>query len=536
MRRGVVGLLLGLIARISLVVAPVALLALFQFQFLAYHGRFVTDWHRLAVLIDLTILWSLWPRIVRRVDDHERPIIRKALRCVGVLSAATVMALLVLIATFPGEALHDRVPPFALRTWLVEGDVDPLDRTLNSVWSNRLVLAGFDIVDHVKLDDSKLAAMPIMGSLRGRDLSGAVLIGANLPKVDFTGAILDGADFTSANLQEAKFTCADITESVPIIGKRCAEFVGANFSSADLKYSDFTLAHLENAVFDRADLSGAELRVAHAPGALFRFTDLRLADLAWGDFRGSSFEGADLQGANLSMANLTLAELPYATMSGVDLNSSKLSGANLYMTILLAAGVSNASFDATRLVETHLWRAEDLQLADSSRVVAPEIRAVANCPPQSRDKVDPDCAFTHEKFVNLLADLKRISSRAPSGEMAIKRMEERLDPAATLPPQDNDKQDYWDSRASNNLDLQKYERVLFGVFSEIGCAERNNRQFLERLISNSEDKRIRLFTTDQSGAAAKDALLSNKCVNQADREALLTSHGAASSQATKARE
>ena len=60
-REGPTGFLLRLIAWISLVVGPVALLVFFQLQFLPYHDVWITMWQRIAVVIDLVLLWLLWP-------------------------------------------------------------------------------------------------------------------------------------------------------------------------------------------------------------------------------------------------------------------------------------------------------------------------------------------------------------------------------------------------------------------------------------------------------------------------------------------
>jgi hypothetical protein len=56
-RTGIIGFLLRLIIEISLVAGPVALLILFQLQFLPYHGEWITWWQRIAVVIDLVVLW-----------------------------------------------------------------------------------------------------------------------------------------------------------------------------------------------------------------------------------------------------------------------------------------------------------------------------------------------------------------------------------------------------------------------------------------------------------------------------------------------
>ena len=64
-RTGVMGLMLRLIALISLVLFPIALLVFFQLQFLPYHHQPITWWHRIAVLLGILLLWMFWPSIAR---------------------------------------------------------------------------------------------------------------------------------------------------------------------------------------------------------------------------------------------------------------------------------------------------------------------------------------------------------------------------------------------------------------------------------------------------------------------------------------
>ena len=69
-RDGVVGLFLWLIALITLVVGPILLLLFFELQFLPYHDETISWWQRVAVGIDLGLLWLFWPRIALRNPDN----------------------------------------------------------------------------------------------------------------------------------------------------------------------------------------------------------------------------------------------------------------------------------------------------------------------------------------------------------------------------------------------------------------------------------------------------------------------------------
>jgi hypothetical protein len=64
-RQGLIGFLLRLIAWISLLVGPIALLVFFELQFLPYHHEWISRWQRVAVVTDLLLLWVLWPMVLQ---------------------------------------------------------------------------------------------------------------------------------------------------------------------------------------------------------------------------------------------------------------------------------------------------------------------------------------------------------------------------------------------------------------------------------------------------------------------------------------
>src|SRR5215469_13515428 len=170
-REGVVGFLLKSVALISLVAGPVALLILFQLQFLPYHSPWITWWQRIAVVLDLVLLWLLWPPIARGETALLTWADLRRGRVAAWLPVSLLPLLLVFtITTFPGEWLEEEVPsvrlfPTSLRAWqlpsieaiqkagsgwatlheiLVAGRVDLADtRRPVSLWSNRLVLLVF---------------------------------------------------------------------------------------------------------------------------------------------------------------------------------------------------------------------------------------------------------------------------------------------------------------------------------------------------------------------------------------------------------
>ncbi len=113
LRDGLLGWMLRVIAWISLIIGPVLLLVFFQLQFLPYHNPVVTWWQRIAVLLDLVLLWILWPTVAcgAGLRWHEFSWVKTA----GLLILSGVPTLLVFtIATFPGEWLDDTIPPMRL--------------------------------------------------------------------------------------------------------------------------------------------------------------------------------------------------------------------------------------------------------------------------------------------------------------------------------------------------------------------------------------------------------------------------------------
>ena len=364
-RDGVMGLLLWLIALISLVIGPICLLIFFELQFLPYHHPVIAWWQRIAVGIDLVLMWTFWRRIALRggaAPDHAgwrgRLIARwqRAFVYTIMITLTCGAAVLMLgVATYPGEGLETwtaRQGEFPgreslnwLRTKLVAGIVNPASRQPESLWANRLVLPGLDVVVHLKLDsETKIDFLPETASLRWRNLDGAVLIDAVLRKVDFTGASLRGARLENANLRQAKLGCGDWLregtkekdeERPPICVQlqgaslNFAQLQGAYLGSAQLQGASLNSAQLQGASLVGANFIGAELRYANLQGALLDHAQLQASILAHAQLQGALLTFAELQGAILSSADLQGASLDGAWLLGISLDGAQLQGASL---------------------------------------------------------------------------------------------------------------------------------------------------------------------------------------------------------------
>lgn len=338
-RTGVLGLMLRMVAFISLVVGPIALLVLFELQFLPFHSLKITWWHRFAVILDIILLWLLWPSISTR---KKAGIVWRDLRDWRIMGAAaasiTILLFVVTLATFPGEVLEENLPQswISLHKALIEGasEVDPITRRPTSLWpnSNRIVLPGIDVIDHAKLDsDEKLARVSETLSLRGRQLEGAILYNANLTKVDLTGAQLNKANLKDARLQGALLDEAKLHGAILNFSK----LQGASLQKAALNGAQLREANLHGANLFEADLSKADLEQA----LLFA------AELSRAVLHETNFNFAKLGGANLSSVTGEGVRFSFAELQGVSLTSAKLHCALLDGTQLQGAVMAYTSLD-----------------------------------------------------------------------------------------------------------------------------------------------------------------------------------------------
>ena len=180
-RTGFRGYSLRLIVWITLVATPVLILLQAQVTFLPYHREWIVWLQRVAVLIDLALIWYFWVHL-RSEGEPIGWVQRKAKMYLGGAGALCVIIFSTYLATFPGEWVKAHLPePSLLQAPLFEGDPDPVSRRARSIFSNRLWLINQSVV----VDPEKLDKITVSHSFRGRDLRSAVLYRADLRKADF---------------------------------------------------------------------------------------------------------------------------------------------------------------------------------------------------------------------------------------------------------------------------------------------------------------------------------------------------------------
>ena len=491
-RTRVTGFLLRLIAQISLVIAPLALLVLFQLQFLPYHNEAIAWWQRCAVVVDLALLWTLWPSVARGETTRLgwRDLRRGKVAAWGLASLLPVF-LVFAIATFPGEWLHATLPTVRVVptqvaasgptkggwTWtsvhalLLGGDVDLVARKPSSLWSNRLVLPGLDA--EAGRADGKLGGEAL--SLRGRRLEGAVLLDARLRRVDFTAARLQGATLDGADLKEARFDCAEplhvggetaVQRDRPVPApKYCAQLQGARLERAQLQGASLKGAHLQGAMLDGAALQGATLQGAHLQGASL---------WAGGDLRGALITYAEMQGAYLVGTDLRGASLDYAQMQGANLQDARLEGASLEGVFVWRAALRSS------LGKT--------DFGASARVRTGPVYEGLDCPPvRWRGHARPDCDWKPASY----AALKRlIEKQVPEGDERRRALER----VASLDPEGSraDESDTWDdlersSPAFGSLEQDLYRKKRARQWRDIGCDAKGAPSVIRGILRNFHD-------------------------------------------------
>ena len=345
-----------LMAWLAIVVVPVLVLLLGQASFLPYHDPLTTWWHRVLLLLDLALLWWLWPMVTER--RARAAAMRRWPAALGAITAlASAGGLLVL--TIPGERL----------AW-------PLDRLAGEQGALGIVTRNLHVPSANLVDfwpgDSTPGTRPL--DLRGRDLRYGDFDRSSLMGADLRGADLRGADLGRANLRRARLAGADLRYA----RLRRADLYNAELRQADLREASLGQAKLERANLANADLRGATLtsanmsdawlRNAKLEGAHLLFADLQRSDLQSADLRNANLASAKLRGAHLAGASLQLANLAAADLRGVDLSLGKLEAAKLWYADLQGASLRSArlvgaTLRGANLRGADLWRAY-LQGAD----------------------------------------------------------------------------------------------------------------------------------------------------------------------------
>jgi len=388
-REGVLGWLLRLMAWITLAIAPVGVLIIFEIKFLPYHSAAVTWTHRGLIALDLLAVLLLWEGAVQpRRDITWRSLRRRRALTIG---AAVIFILSNVLITFPGEigrmwmtlvstASSDEVPECQLP--------GPIEALLPAGF-DRLSLLGEILVDDDKIKKivstantngqkpyesertrilrnrdlrcARLAATDLRyADLSAADLSGATVRGAHLDGAMFAGARLAGAILDGAQLQGSWFAPRTVAGKdldparLPQSSLRGTQLQQAVLDDANLEAADLQWGQLQDASLKRVNLRGASFELADLSGAIMDGARLQGVSFQSALMQGASLDSAEMQGASLTAAKMQGVSLNYATMYGAFFYGTQLQGATFHRSKLQGALFRDVRFEGATFVEAQL--------------------------------------------------------------------------------------------------------------------------------------------------------------------------------------
>jgi uncharacterized protein YjbI with pentapeptide repeats len=584
LRHGIFGFMLKLIAATTLVAFPILLLLLLQIQFLPFHDLSITNAQRTALVFDIVLLWLLQRPVFAGLSGERSGYPRVFVRALqdfglvfAVVASTAALWFSIVVATIPGEwqetALAALDPPrwqvafrerdqvqerdvtktklVSTHELLFAGEVDETTRRRRSLFSNTLVLPGFNLYEALKIDDPKrLAWKEHLFDLRGRHLERGVFDGADLTKADLTGAHLQGASLFLVKLQGAALDYAQLQgasfggraklegalrdyaklQGAVLFGaqlqgwlRSLAKFPGEWPFRAQLQGASLGFAQLEGASLDLAQLQGAVLYSAQLQGAVLFGAQLQGAVLFGAQLQGAVLSFAQLQGAWLDSAQLQGASLFGAQLHGASLESTQLQGASLGFAQLQGAWLLSAQVRATDFRAALLWRTQW------------QIDPTQFGPVHSGDKnkdaawkavwrpVDSDPDFEPLPWdTKAYAALRNSMNNIPEGQFRVREAAlERIksldctakalgscNPAAKPPPAVLDWQNQF---ARANVDDAAYSKALATELQNLVCANDANAIHILRGLSNEYFGPPRLAAAGREASALVDFIMSKDC-------------------------
>ena len=407
-REGWLGSLLTMMAWLTLAIAPVLVLLVFQFRFLPYHSDMITWTLRLLILLELMGVLVLW-RAARQPDrDLTWRLIFED--WIGWPSALVLAVFSWVLLTFPGEPHAEWTRQLPAGQGVSEGPREcEFESPISAAFPgfDRLALSEVDVVDAQKLATMQkgrreriVAPRKYTRSFRGRDLNCADLQVVDLRGVDLSYTKLRGAALLWANLEGADLSSADLR------GARAygATLDDASLTNADLRQASFPFAELRGADLLHAWLQGADLRGAQLQGAILIGAQGQGANLSNAQLEGATLTETQLQGASLNGAYLQFALLLSVQLQGADLSGADLTAAHLERVGLQGADLNESAMQYTILSAPYVWRARNAACTntgvDGQSSIA--LLPVFDYNPTSRfvRETVPGTADNIEKFVN----------------------------------------------------------------------------------------------------------------------------------------
>ena len=235
---------------------------------------------------------------------------------------------------------------------LFNGPYDEASQRRRSLFSNTLVLPGFDALVAAKIDDSKLGSVEQTIARKNGHFESAIFRGADLRKINLENAHLQGADLYEANLQGAQFYNANLKG----VALYQAKLQCVSLGNALLQGASLDNAQLQGAWLGYAQLQGASLKGVMLQGAALLGAQLQGAALLGAQLQGASLKDAQLQGADFRTPDPQTSDSPKTILAGTDLGGAAVWRANFKDTALTAVfedglnedAISKEAFDALK--------------------------------------------------------------------------------------------------------------------------------------------------------------------------------------------
>ncbi len=445
---------------ISIIILPLATFLAFQISFLPYHDlsllidlhpdkdeaeiyRLVglTWFHRIWFVLDLVMVWYLWPVIKWGEGSFwtALKIYKPYVLFPSIVAAFTAVLFSVFVATIPGEWTENAMvklfpswrverngrPIFPPTAWLFETGFQHFDgngpgqdtAVSKSPFQRNLIVPGTNLVDDTMgLEDDAYSLALNNRDLRFGDFRSTDFFRANLANSQLQGSILREADLKSANLENARLNGADLIRT-------------------DLQAARLNGAGLLNAKMLFTILRDASLQSAGAQGANLDSANLEGADLSRVDFRGATLRATILKSANLTGAQLQGAVLDHAFMQGAILNNAHFTGASLNGTHLQGTIWLNTNAKVADLTEADLTGA-DLASAQLQGAILDQARVWGTIPPAETafvDLVDLKLSDISPPTEAGKAELRQVIRHDPDDSLR-KQMSDHLTAILNAPP------------------------------------------------------------------------------------------------------
>jgi len=451
---------------ISIYVLPVAILLAVQLRFLPAHRFEITSWHKLAICIDVVLLW-LFSWKVRSLSAHKSERLQWISRGWPVITTVSLGLFSAFVVLFSFcVAVGPKIPSWwiATNSYLPSSLSSWPDRAVKSV-PRALEVSRKTLVKEApppellavyhqrgeSIDSAWLEHAQGL-DLTNRDLRFADFERSHLWNADFRDSRLDGAVLLGTTLRGARFTTRETLGGggVALGGAELREtdFTQAKFPEGDLREAFLVFSDLYDANFP-----GSDLRKAKLWGTKARITDLRGAALARVEAQGADFIGADLRGADLRGANLMAASLSSAKLQGADLRGAKLQGADFTQAKLNGADLRDAEVFGTK------FDMAELTLADLRGITFRDPRVGAKAPIKLGEAYRP---YTGHAMYLYNRTLEQFKTRVLEGSeaLSLEKVEHQNAIFDTNGPF---------SLWGNPITPQKYENTLVPALVSFAC-------------------------------------------------------------------